>query len=91
MKRWIKYSAAVCLVVSIWVYLKLTVGDEKGESERKWFVDVTPWYVLICFGCYCLTRLGIGLITFNDYPQETKKLEQVRDSRDTFPLIYSSI
>ena len=29
------------------------------------------------FGCYCLFRLGLDLCTFNNYPIEIKKLEQV--------------
>ena len=36
------------------------------------------------FGCYCLGKLGYDLVTFNDYPKEIQKLEEVGIALCTF-------
>jgi len=41
-------------------------------------IDSLPCYLLMVFGCYCLGKLGVDLILFNDYPLEVKKLEEVQ-------------
>lgn len=75
MKRSVAYGVVIIVWISVWSYFKLT---RSHFSERvNWFTDVSPWYMLILFGCYCLAKLGIDLLSFNDYPHEIKKLEQV--------------
>lgn len=54
--------------------MKLNITSNTGNA--KWFIDIAPWYSLILFGCYCLTKLGIDLLTFNDYPEEIFNLEK---------------
>jgi hypothetical protein len=76
MKRYQVYGAALLTVVGIWMRLKIVYNDAPTGSKEKWVVDVMPWYFLICFGCYCLTKLGWDLLTFNDYPKEIGKLEE---------------
>lgn len=46
-------------------------------GQLKFFLDVLPWYSLICFGCYCLSRLGSDILNFNDCPKEIEKMTQV--------------
>jgi dolichyl-phosphate mannosyltransferase polypeptide 3 len=75
MKRHQIYTAIALIPIIVWVCLKLGRGSIADETE-KWFVNVSPWYVLMSFGCYCLGRLGFDLLTFNDYPEEINKLEQ---------------
>ena len=73
MKRHQAYVGAAVVVVFAWTYLKMY--DEKSSFEQKWLIDIFPWYSLICFGCYCLSKIGYDLYSFNDYPQEILKLE----------------
>ena len=61
---------------SIWLGLKISAPAL--PLVVSWWTDVSPWYSLIIFGCYCLARLGKDLLTYNDYPLEIGKLEQVR-------------
>lgn len=84
MKRSSSYGLVLFILASAWIFMKVT---KVQHSERvNWFADVSPWYLLIVFGCYCLAKLGYDLLTFNDYPKEIKKLEQVlHDS----PAVYS--
>jgi hypothetical protein len=39
-------------------------------------VNVLPCYALIAFGSFCLARLGLDLLTFNDYPEQILVLEK---------------
>lgn len=76
MKRYQVYGAALLAVVGTWTRFKIVYHDAPTDSKEKWVVDVIPWYFLICFGCYCLTKLGWDLLTFNDYPKEIGRLEE---------------
>jgi dolichol-phosphate mannosyltransferase subunit 3 len=73
MKRHQAYGASAVVLISVWVYLKFFY--QKSSATGEWLVDVAPFYILICFGCYCLSKLGTDLYTFNDYPDEIFKLE----------------
>lgn len=73
MKRHQAYGGALVTVVSAWLYLKMY--SDKSSSEQRWLIDIFPWYSLICFGCYCLSKIGCDLLSFNDYPHEITKLE----------------
>jgi hypothetical protein len=76
MKRHQKYLAAAAAVTLTWVYLK--VSPSRMDSEQgRFLVDVFPWLLLMWWGCYCLGRLGLDLLLFNDYPTEIKVLEKV--------------
>ena len=82
MKRYQVYGTAFVVLVGAWLRMKISnmmAGSSSGEEMRQqpwvWIVDVMPWYSLICFGCYCLTKLGFDLLTFNDYPDEIRRLE----------------
>ena len=46
-------------------------------TKLKYFSLVLPWLILMWLGCYCLARLGIDLLSFNDYPLEIQKLAKV--------------
>ena len=85
MKRYQVYFAVLLVLVGAWLRMKIfymtegsSVGTSPPEQQKPWvwIVDVMPWYSLICFGCYCLTKLGFDLLTFNDYPDEIRRLEQ---------------
>ena len=45
---------------------------------------ISPFYLLIALGCYCLGKLGVDLLAFHDCSAETPKLEKV-------PLYHTSI
>jgi dolichyl-phosphate mannosyltransferase polypeptide 3 len=74
MKRHQVYGGSLLAVIAVWIYFKIT--SNTSSTEQKWIIDVFPWYVLICFGCYCLSKLGYDLLTFNDYPLEIIALEK---------------
>lgn len=76
MKRHVAYGSVLVLMVTIWVSLQLLLVNSTSYN-LKWFVDVSPFYILIIFGSYCLARLGLDLMSFNDYPKEIKLLEKV--------------
>ncbi len=76
MKRHVAYGAILFCAIAIWIALKFSLSGA-SPSLLTWFVDVSPWYCLMTFGSYCLGRLGMDLLTFNDYPEEIKKLEKV--------------
>ena len=52
-------------------------------DKLDWILAVWPWYTLMVFGCYCLYRLGKDIVSFNDYPEEIKKLEKVYTNMKT--------
>ena len=84
MKRYQVYGIVLVVMVGAWLRMKIlymmaepSLGTTTTEQQPwVWIVDVMPWYSLICFGCYCLTKLGFDLLTFNDYPDEIRRLEQ---------------
>ena len=82
------FIALYCtLYYSMLTYPELSqfVQSQYGLSyaQAMFWIQVAPWYALICFGCYCLTKLGIDLLTFRDCPQEipklAKEIEQARE------------
>ena len=75
MKRSGVYGAVLFVVIAVWTALKFR--QSSMSSSFAWLVDVSPWYLLMVMGCFCLGKLGFDLISFNDYPQEIKKLEEV--------------
>ncbi len=66
--------------MSIWISIKGLIEKLDNLSEEnmkiRWIINIIPWYSLICFGCYCLMKIGFDLLTFNDYPLEIGKLEK---------------
>ena len=79
MKRYQVYGTVLVILSGMWLRMKIYYMDGKIQPEQQpwvFIVDVIPWYSLICFGCYCLTKLGYDLLTFNDYPNEIRRLEQ---------------
>ena len=76
MKRSVTYALVAVISIAAWIYMKAT--KDAHSSLINWFTDVSPWYALMTFGSYCLAKLGYDLLTFNDYPKEIKKLEQVK-------------
>ena len=82
MKRYQVYGTVFVVLAGMWLRMKIyymMAGTSLSQSEQQpwvFLVDVMPWYTLICFGCYCLTKLGYDLLTFNDYPDEIRRLEQ---------------
>lgn len=76
MKRSTSYAIGLILYIGAWLWLYCLPNEGKSVMFI-WFLDVFPWYTLIAFGSYCLGKLGYDLLTFNDYPHEIKKLEQV--------------
>lgn len=75
MKRHQTYGIVIASVAFLWLYLKI-FGQDASYTEKNWLIDVAPSYSLMCFGCYCLTKIGWDLLTFNDYPEEISKLEE---------------
>lgn len=60
--------------------------DQIPEKYHK-VLWVLPWYALMTFGCYTLMRVGIDLMSFNDYPEEIKVLEgDIKKARHNLEL-----
>ena len=76
MKRRTLYVAVLIAIAALWLGLKLKF---KGHENNKlvFLIDVFPWFLLMAFGSYCVTKLGYDMLTFNDYPEEIKVLEKV--------------
>ena len=55
----------------------MNISERISIQQLRFWLDVLPWYSLICFGCYCLSRLGIDILRFNDCPKEIEKMTQV--------------
>ena len=77
MKRHQNYFKFLILAILAWLSV-FSYSFYYNFSELKYFTSVLPWLLLMWFGCYCLFRLGVDLLSFNDYPNEVYKLEQVR-------------
>jgi hypothetical protein len=75
MKRSMTYFVTLITVCAVW--LALFNSRDKFQTVHKLWIDAFPWYALICLGCYCLFRLGCGVLFFNDCPSEIPKLEKV--------------
>jgi hypothetical protein len=72
MKRVTYYFSIFTAVALAWVALYWCIEDGK----HKEIVSLLPWYALILLGSYCLCKLGLDLVSFNDYPLEIQKLEK---------------
>ncbi len=45
-------------------------------------VDFLPWFFLILFAAGCLSKLGLDMIVFNDYPKEIAlRAEDIKEAR----------
>ena len=75
MKRSSLYLSYIVIFILAWLLFGI-LSFYYDLDNFKWLFYVTPWLLLVWFGCYCLARLGIDLLTFNDYPDEIKKLEK---------------
>ena len=75
-KRVTVYASCLVLLVSVWVGL-LGLMERNVIDKDTWgrMVYVLPWFALVTLGCYCLGKLGIDLLTFNDCPHEISLLE----------------
>jgi dolichyl-phosphate mannosyltransferase polypeptide 3 len=94
MKRHKAYFLVLLLLVVVYYAMYFSVinyPDVKAFLDSNlglspvlamFWIQVAPWYALICLGCYCLTKLGLDLLTFRDCPQEipklAKEIEQAR-------------
>mmetsp|Transcript_16717 Transcript_16717/g.25112 ORF Transcript_16717/g.25112 Transcript_16717/m.25112 type:complete len:93 (+) Transcript_16717:30-308(+) len=74
MKRSSVYFISLLSLIVLWVGL-LWVRKDVSDIHKLW-IDAAPFYALILFGCYCLMKLGLGVLMFNDCPGEIKKLEE---------------
>ncbi|KAF7591762.1 hypothetical protein BBP40_001142 [Aspergillus hancockii] len=69
-------TLSVLLLVSS-LYLVLYLGlVPLNETVQKEIIPVLPFYALISFGCYLLSRLGIAILTFNDVPEAHDELQK---------------
>jgi dolichyl-phosphate mannosyltransferase polypeptide 3 len=75
MKRSTGYTLTLFVLVSAWL-LSLTFLNHLVPAKYHDILWILPWYALVCFGSYTLFKIGIDLLTFNDYPEETKALEK---------------
>ena len=71
MKRHMQMGISLFSFVLMWVGWKLIYSE---NEQASWYLNILPFYCIILFGCYCLARLGLDLLTFNDYPEEIMKL-----------------
>lgn len=76
MKRHHIYAVVLTVASLLWLWAK-SFQRTMADPRVARLIDVAPWYMLVCFGSYCLGKLGIDLLTFNNYPAEIGKLERV--------------
>ena len=76
MKRSTVYISVLAALVAIWAGLIILV--QQSGYDEKWsnIVYALPLYGLVCLGSFCVGKLGMDLLTFNDYPQEIGALEK---------------
>jgi hypothetical protein len=91
MKKHLQYFLVLFIIIFVYNALSIIFHNETfieiwGREKRfvsvdylQWILSVLPWYALICFGCYCLSKLGSDILTFNDCPKEIEKLTQVNE------------
>ncbi|KAH7077643.1 dolichol phosphate mannosyltransferas-like protein subunit 3 [Paraphoma chrysanthemicola] len=61
------------------VFMEVVSFPEKIQKE---IVPVVPFWALITFGAYLLSKLGWGVFTFNDVPDAYKELQaQIQEAR----------
>lgn len=89
MKRHQKFFIFAFMVISAYLSARKLVHSPffvQYESTKnlhahiptiKFLLDVLPWYSLVLFGCYCLGKLGIDMLSFRDCPQDIPKLAEV--------------
>lgn len=89
MKRHQKFFIFAFMVVSAYLSARKLVDSPffaQHQSTKslhahipqiKFLLDVLPWYSLVLFGCYCLGKLGIDMLSFRDCPQDIPKLAEV--------------
>ncbi|TDZ99835.1 Dolichol-phosphate mannosyltransferase subunit 3 [Colletotrichum sidae] len=61
------------LVSSVYLALFLQLVPIPANIQEQ-IVPVLPFWVLVSFGAYLLTRLGYNVMTFNDVPEAHKEL-----------------
>ncbi len=81
MKRITLYVSTLLSLVAIWLGLRIQFRAHPDENLRL-LIDFAPVIAVIIFGCLCVAKLAWDLMTFNDYPQEIKVLENVSEKSD---------
>ena len=76
MKRSTVYISVLAALVAIWAGLIILVQQSGYHEKWSTIVYALPLYGLVCLGSFCVGKLGIDLLTFNDYPHEIGALEK---------------
>lgn len=75
MRRSTVYASGLALSVAVWVGLLALLHHGVLRPDLSRIINTLPWFWLMSLGCYCLGKLGMDLLTFNDFPHEIKALE----------------
>lgn len=75
MKRSTTYGFTILSGLIIW--LAMIISKERFSADQYFVIQVLPWFLLISLGCYCLFKLGTGVLFFNNCHPEIKVLEKV--------------
>lgn len=87
MKRYQIYSLRFLVFFAFWAALMYSRDSLFKENlAMHSVINILPIYILMCFGCYCLGKLGYDLLIFRDDPSEIDKLAQVSCSNNLFIL-----
>ena len=79
MKHWVSYVLYLSFVFGTWAALKYAVDSNHIDISSivpSSVIDTFPWLLLMWLGCFCLGKLGLDIVCFNDMPQEIQKLEK---------------
>lgn len=71
------FIASLLYVATYFYVFFINVSKSETMKGVRWVVAAAPFYVLVALGSYLLFRLGLDVFTFNNYPEERAKLEQV--------------
>jgi hypothetical protein len=75
-KKHQKAAGVAITLIAVWFALQYKKAEFASEIIR-WYIDVSPLFLVMTFGSYCLFKLGYDLLTFNNYPDEIEKLADV--------------
>lgn len=63
--------------------LVLDISEREGTKLADDILPVLPWWLLVSFGAYSLTSLGLGLVRFHDCPEAYESLlSEISQARD---------
>ncbi|WVQ72330.1 hypothetical protein IAR50_001881 [Cryptococcus sp. DSM 104548] len=71
--RFLTLAIPVLFIYTLALYQFIPVPLLSSQSADK-ILPVLPWWLLVSFGSYSLSSLGLGLVRFHDTPEAYESL-----------------